>query len=549
MLSDLIRAAEQGETLWVPDLRTVFASDPDAAKLVLRISLIHGEVRDYPLRLPRWKTSEERRFVAEFFYANIYNLLSVCSGRELCLYSDPDDEDLTALIQTLADVFQLHQPNRRGYGKVINIADRLCAAEGHASFRFSVGALQDYKPARQKRSGTADDPLAAHLQNLRRTAESLVLCGIDIGGTDIKLCLSVDGRLICTGEYDWNPAASTTADGILQPIAEQVSLLRSKAARHLGLAEPPLLDAIGVSFPDIVLGDRILGGETPKTDGLRRSTALDYEQEFRKLSGLKALLLQQCRPGASVRIINDGHMAAFTAAMELAAGGESALLQDGLIAHTLGTDLGTGWLQRDGSIPPIPLELYDLILDLGSTPASSVPPEDLRSTRNENSGLPGARRYLGQSAAFRLAQELDPSLLKGFTAEEGGLLQIQTKPEDLRKPCLEHLMQKADAGYPAAAEVFRRIGMHLAVLSSEFEYLLPTGTRFRYLYGRFIKLPSCFRLLCEGFSSWLPQFRLIAADESLALTPLMRQLAERPDVSVAQFGQAVGALYFGLSAL
>ena len=110
-------------------------------------------------------------------------------------------------------------------------------------------------------------------------------------------------------------------------------------------------------------------------------------------------------------------------------------------------------------------------------------------------------------------------------------------------------MQKAEAGHPAAAEVFRRIGMHLAVLSSEFEYLLPTGTQVRYLYGRFIKLPSCFRLLCEGFSSRLPQFRLIAADESLALTPLMRQLAERPDVSVAQFGQAVGALYFGLSAL
>ena len=375
-----------------------------------------------------------------------------------------------------------------------------------------------------------------------------MLCGIDIGGTDIKLCLSVNGRLICTGEYDWNPAASTTADGILLPIAEQVSLLRAKAAQTLGLSEPPLLDAVGVSFPDIVLGDRILGGETPKTDGLRRNPALDYEQEFRKLSGLKALLLQQCRPDATVHIINDGHMAAFTAAMELSAEEKPAALQGGLIAHTLGTDLGTGWLQCDGSIPPFPLELYDLILDVGNLPASSVPPEDLRSIRNENSCLPGARRYLGQSAAFRLAQELDPALLQEFTVEKGGRLQIRTRPEDLRKPCLEHLMQEAASGHPAASEVFRRIGTHLAVLTSEFEYLLPTGTPVRYLYGRFIKLPACFRLLCEGFSSRLPQMRLIAADESLARTPLMRQLAERPGVSVAQFGQAVGALYFGLSA-
>ena len=137
MLSDLIRAAAQGEALWVPDLRAAFASDPDNAKLILRLRLIHGEVRDYPLRLPRWSTSEEQRFVAEFLYANIYNLLSVCSGRELCLYFDPEDNALMSLVQTLEDVFQIHRPNRRGYGKVINIADRLCSAEGYAPFRFS----------------------------------------------------------------------------------------------------------------------------------------------------------------------------------------------------------------------------------------------------------------------------------------------------------------------------------------------------------------------------------------------------------------------------
>ena len=69
MLSDLIRAAAQGEALWVPDLRAAFVSGPDTAKLILRLRLIHGEVRDYPLCLPRWSTSEEQRFVAEFLYA------------------------------------------------------------------------------------------------------------------------------------------------------------------------------------------------------------------------------------------------------------------------------------------------------------------------------------------------------------------------------------------------------------------------------------------------------------------------------------------------
>ena len=554
MLSELILSAKQGEPLWMPDLRAAFASDPDAAELILRLRRIHGGVRDYPLRLPRWQTPEEQRFVSEFLYAGIYNLLSVCSGQELILFFDREEEFLASVVQSLSDVFQVERSERCGYGKVINIADRLCAAEGLASFRFTAAALQDYEPARPEPPGEADVSLSLRLRNLCREAESRVLCGIDIGGTDIKLCLSSGGRLVCTGEYDWNPASCITADGILLPIVEQISLLRLKAAQCLSLSDPPLLDAVGISFPDIVLDNRILGGETPKTDGLRRNPTVDYEQEFRKLSGLKNLLLPQCRPGASIRIINDGHMAAFTAAMELAAGldtekhSEVPALQNGLIAHTLGTDLGTGWLLPDGGIPPFPLELYDLILDLGSTPAAALPPEDLRSTRNENSGLPGARRYLGQSAAFRLAQELDPSLLRGFAAAENGLLQIRTQPDDLRKPCLEHLMQMADAGHPMAEEVFRRIGMHLGIVSDEFEYLLPTGTESRYLYGRFVKLPSCFRMLCEGFASRAPQFRLVAADESLAQTPMMRQLAEQPEVTVAQFGQAVGALYFGLSA-
>ena len=36
-----------------------------------------------------------------------------------------------------------------------------------------------------------------------------------------------------------------------------------------------------------------------------------------------------------------------------------------------------------------------------------------------------------------------------------------------------------------------------------------------------------------------------AADGSLANTPLMKQLADHPQYTVAQFGQAVGAIYYG----
>ena len=307
--------------------------------------------------------------------------------------------------------------------------------------------------------------------------------------------------------------------------------------------------SLGLSFPDVVIRDRILGGETPKTRGLRDShSEQDYEKELLELSGLNDRLATLCRPGSRVHALNDGSMAAFSAAVELACAGEDAALEKGVFAHSLGTDLGSGWLRADGTVPQIPLELYDLLIDLGSFPQRERDAEDLRSTRNENSGLPGARRYLGQAAAYRLAWERRPSLLEGETEERDGILQIRSSPEDRRKPCLERLMRRAEAGDDDARAVFRQIGEHLGHISREIQILLAPETERRYLFGRFVRHPGCFRLLQEGCRAVMPELELVAADEELAASPLMRALAARGEGSVARFGQAVGAIYYGLYA-
>lgn len=529
------------------DLRAAFAEDPEAARLPIRLHLIGGGMLDYPCFLPHWHDPEEQRFVEEFFFAFVYNMLSVCSGQSLTFFADPDNNQTAELLTAFHRVFEISSKTqqRRGYGKVINIAERLCAAEGLPPFSVTVLPLDSYLPVDSPAKSNSSD-LAERLRHCCRTAENKALCGMDIGGTDIKLALSVNGQLVCLGEYDWNPAAYTSADAILKSVFEQADLLRRSAEKLCCSGEPLLFDAIGISFPDIVIQNRILGGETPKTDGLRRTFGPDYDREFAKIGHLSELLEPLCRPGADIRILNDGNMAAFTAAMELAAGEDSLSLRNGLIAHSLGTDLGTGWLLPDGSVPSLPLEFYDIILDLGSSPAKVFPPSDLRATRNQNSGLPGTRRYLGQEAAFRLAQTLDPDMLTGFVSEQNGCLTVRTEPEDLRKSCLEHLMQLADRGKPEACEIFRRIGFHLGMLSHESDFFLNSGTEERYLYGRFIKSNTCFRLLCEGCSDAFPELRLIAADESLACSPLMRSLSLRDDGTVAQFGQAVGALYWSV---
>lgn len=580
MLSAYLDRARRDETLWITELRAAFLASPDARRTPLRLTLHDGSQRDFPCAVPRWESEEERRFAAEYLYACVYNILAVYSGRELQLFFDGGDRELCALYDSLETVFQLRETKRRGYGKVVSIAGRIAASYGGEAFRFTRAELSAYEPLPEPTCGASAQALDETLRAACAAADGRGLCGVDVGGTDIKLAASDGQTLVCTKEYDWNPAAMQTAEEITEPILLLTRLMRACLAEHrtplsqsvreglraalekdaplalvreaVTAAETALgedanvLDGVGLSFPDIVIGDRILGGETPKTDGLRKH-AVDYEAEFAKVSALKDALLALCRTDARVRITNDGNMAAFTAAAELAHSEDASELQDGVIAHSLGTDLGTGWLMADGTIPALPLELYDLVLDLGSFPSRAFPPDDLRSTRNANSGLPGARRYMGQAAAYRLAQKNKPSLLDGFTAQNGDVLDVATTPDDLRKPCLEHLMARAEDGDEAACAIFRSIGEHLAAATREMAYLLHPAARSRFLFGRFAKRKAAFRLLEEGFLSGTEGMRLLPSDEGLAKTPLMRALANAPGVTVAQFGQAIGSIYFAMT--
>ena len=581
MLSELLNDARADRPLWLPELREAFLNDPTARPVILRLTLHDGTRRDFPCAVPRWESDEERRFCAEFLYACVYNCLAAYSGRELRLFFDTGDVELLALGSALDAVFQVNQTKRQGFGKVVSIADRIARSYGGPAFRFVLETIADYEPLTEEPAKEPAAPLDEKLRALYKSAANLRLCGIDVGGTDIKLAASDGNRLVCTKEYDWNPAACATAEEITGPILLLTRLMRACVAAEKALLPVEysaaltealekdstdarmraaveavedylggavnVLDGVGLSFPDIVIRDRILGGETPKTDGMRKNTAMDYETAFAKLGALGDALKALCREDGRVHIINDGSMAAFTAALELAHSEDAGTLRGGVVAHSLGTDLGTGVLTAEGEIPSLPLEMYDLILDLGSFPSRAFSPEDLRSTRNENSGLAGARRYMGQAAAYRLAWKLEPRLLDGFTVLNGETLAIASEPKDLRKPCLEALMRAAEEGDPAAGEIFREIGKNLAVVSREMVFLTHPETDTRFLFGRFVKRPAVFALLEEGFHSYAPELRLLPSDEELAKTPLMRSLARTPEVTVAQFGQAVGAIYYALS--
>ena len=77
----------------------------------------------------------------------MFNTLSALSGREMAFYLDLRETEVVALLGELDDIFQVRQTARSGYGKVVNIANRLCRAFGGGTFSFAVRDRSAYVPA------------------------------------------------------------------------------------------------------------------------------------------------------------------------------------------------------------------------------------------------------------------------------------------------------------------------------------------------------------------------------------------------------------------
>lgn len=584
MLQTFLTQAKRGEPVFLPDVEKAFADGTSA--ILLELQPVAGEDKRWEIRLPETEDPEELAFVEEYFYARVYNLLSTFGGRRITLHLQKGDAFGEKLCRTLDEAFQVSLPkrSRTGYGKCLNVTDRINAAMGAEPFRFEI-SLAD-PPAEAPRPQNRTDAVSS-FQAAVQKARGAALCGIDIGGTDIKVVGVRGGRVCAVKEYDWNPAEMTSIRQIVEPVLLMARVVRaamslpktaegerlksellrkgvSDAAMESAVntisaahGEPMLLDGIGVCFPDVVIDDRIVGGETLKTRGIRAHSP-DYEQEFLQLRELKGLLLRQCRPGGAVHLANDGSLAAYTAAVELAHSEHAARVRDGVFAHTLGTELGTGWIDETGAIPQIPLEVYNCVIDLGNYPARAYDAMDLRSVRNFNTTLPGTlQKYGSQSGAYRLAlrifserapQRYTELFEKGFVEERDGGIYVCLHPKDMRKALLEHLMELAANGEPAAEDIFREIGAYLAVTTEETERMLVPRTKPRVLFGRFVKKKRCFELMQEGALARRP-VELAAGDGNLAFTPLMLELNGDPAHTVAQFGQAVGAAYFAASVL
>lgn len=592
-----VEAARAGHPVYISDVRSAFARLDAASAVDVTCTFLglEGEARAFELRLPRLGPlpEAERTFVTEYFLATVYNIASTIGGSELQLSARGDPPEAAHLARAVETAFGVERSRaeRPGWGRALNVAERMNeAVRGSAEAGRFRCRVVSRPPAPPPAPGPSTG--GGILEVCRQAVAGLerrIICGVDVGGTDIKLALAVRGQVTRFVEYDWFPASFTAIDQLIRPIVLLVRLLRLEALRTVDPAaaaalgetlEPALaagtdlgriaaavergeglcpghpfrFDAVGLCFPDVVVRDKIVGGEVYKTRGIRQNPAVDYEREFRKLSHLDDELRAFVRPGGAVGIVNDGPMAAFTAAVETAAA-DPAAVERGVFAHTLGTELGTGWVTEEGAIPDIPLEVYNCVIDLGSYPERAHEPDDVRSVNNFNTRLPGTlQKYTSQSGVFRLAAKYLPSASpalfrelfdKGFLVEDGPALRVPTAPKDMRKPFLEYLMRRSEAGgEPEVDRIFRELGEFLAVAWQETEFILSPRARERILFGRLVKHRRCFALMVEGARRIAPGLTLGVADDELANTPFMRALKERPGYTVAQFAQAIGAVHY-----
>lgn len=591
---DFLIQARAGEPVWMCHVREAYAALPESDSWVLQIRVLPtaGAEAAYDLRLPRVATldEDEKAFVVEYFLGAMYNLLSTIGGRRVDFVADGEPEFADELTRVFEEKFGIGLPrrDRHGQARCINVIERMLDVQsGSAGERFvwslTTGTREPGGDVyRTHGSGRIADVCATALAGL----EGRTLLGLDVGGTNIRAVLAREGRLTAYKEFDWFPAAYTRMHQLTTALLAIVRLMRLEAIRAsvpgqadlLGerlaeaMATPSMpveailtlvdegeeltagvdfaFDAIGMCFPDVVVGDRIVGGEVYKTRGIRGNPEVDYEAEFRELSGIADDFAAYVREDGAVGVVNDGPMGAFTAAVEMSRHAPEDIA-DGVFAHTLGTELGTGWVTEAGEIPDIPLEVYNCVIDLGSYPERAFHRDDVRSVLNFNSRIPGTlQKYTSQQGAFRLAAKYFPSERPELFAQlcADGLFAcsddewiVPTEPADMRKPLLEKLMHLASVEHdPVAERIFEDQGTFLAAAFRETDWILHPATKRRVVFGK----SDCFAQSVAGAARLAPELDLVIANSDLAYTPLMQQLRDDPARRVSTFAQAIGAIHY-----
>lgn len=550
------------------------------------------EYRKLCFEMPKGETLQgERELYRRYLLAMMNNLLVSFGGAGLELYFDETDQELKSLAEEAVAEFQADSPrnDRKSYGVYLNYINRMNVFLGLGRFAFQLKDLSAWPKLDPEKEYRIYVPQKEEeeLKLLKRTATELkgrCICSLDVGGNSIKGAVVKDGRALVLKEYQWYPTGCRTAQEMNDPMLLMVRFLsactglmerdgnlaaaeaafaknvpygqllaETEALERSGICTKGRFDAIVIGFPDIVVHNKIAGGESFKHQGMKNNPDTDYEVEFFKTSDLDELAAPYAKEGAPVVVLNDGNAASYITSVEQTFAPESFIDENGMFCCTIGTEMGTGFISRGGTIQHIPLEGFQHVIDLGNEEYQKYPPADLRSVNSTNTGIPGVvQKYISQMGLFRMAltalwESKDPLFEKlqemGLIAYNAGAdtLYSVLEPEDRRGTLTRFLVSQLSEGCPAVEEAFRMMGKAMGILIDQDRLIFPEITTRRLLSGGIIADDRAFALMREGLRAYNPSYDVMRLDEETMYSPLLRSMTPEQ----RSFNVAIGSAYIG----
>ncbi|MFW6313133.1 MAG: hypothetical protein ACOC2N_04535, partial [Spirochaetota bacterium] len=228
MIARFVQLSREDAPVFITDIRRAFSEDPSSVVECVLILPDGVSVKRFGIPLPALTDlgPQEWEFAVSYVRAEIYNHLTSLGGYALSLYYDRSDRSLETVVAAAVDSFQIERPReaRTEYARIVNVLDRMNDAlhpdEAVETRRFTIECNDrsdlPMATASVEFRAPATDAFVAVTSNMDGT----VICGLDIGGTDIKAALTVDGVLVAMKEYDWNPGASGEVEQIVDPIVD-----------------------------------------------------------------------------------------------------------------------------------------------------------------------------------------------------------------------------------------------------------------------------------------------------------------------------------------
>jgi hypothetical protein len=593
---DIFQHNKTSEPLYIDAVKHYFDNlEPeDSSDIALLLTVdSKGSYRHLRFKVPTGRFSKSNciNIFERYILARINNFLVTFGGTCLTIYFERTDDVIKDAIQKAIRRYDVSNEKniRRGLGCITNYISRMNVLLGTCSFSVECKDIKDFELPNGKLEFRISDVKKSESEEhlLLRSAvelEGKVFCGLDIGGNSIKAAVVADGEIKLVKTYSWFPTLLTTAEELINPIIIIIRFMNAvmKFTEEKGTSIIPnldevmqstteyeelldftkrleskidynkrIFDGIVIGFPDIVVHDKIAGGESYKQRGMRNNPNTDYEEEFKKQRDLNLLAEKYIKDDGVVKVLNDGNVSSFVFSVEQQFVKNNIIDQDGMLAYTIGTEMGTGFISREGSIQWIPLECYNYIIDLGSEDYYQYDVNDVRSVNNFSSHASGTvQKYISQIGLIRIAvkhiKEDNPALFQQLMDDgylhwdiEKDELIVSNKPKDMRSPLTRKLVELLKIGNAELIKTYEEIGCCLGVVIKEVSLILNELSTTKLISGGIVVVDECFKTVEKGLHKSYPDYEIKRLDTTIIHSPLLKKL----DKDECNYATAVGSAY------